>query len=332
MAVTSHDVARLAGVSQATVSRALRDDPRVSRLTRDKVSEAARLLGYVVSEAGRSLATRSTRQIAMVADLDNSLYPRLVAPLHDALMDQGYRMVVFAERGDEMSAYERLLDGSVDGAILTTPLLRSSLPFMLNAQNFPFVQMNRVSAVTDADSVTADNRGGAAAVAKLLCDEGHTTIGAVLGPDTTSSSRDREAGFRQALDARGVDLPPRRVAYGDFSYDAGRDGFRQLMTRDEPPTAVFCATDTLAFGALNQARSMGLRVPADVAVVGFDDLDMAAWPGFDLTTVRVEFERMAQLAAEQIIERVTGPDARTTPRHLVLPTQLILRGTHVACG
>lgn len=330
MAVTSHDVARLAGVSQATVSRALRDDPRVSQATKDKVAEAAKALRYVRSEVGRSLSTRSTRQIAMVADLDNALYPRLVAPLHDALMDRGYRMVVFAERGDEMSAYERLLDGSVDGAILTTPLLRSSLPYMLHARQFPFVQMNRVSAVAEADSVTADNHGGAASVARLLADEGHTRIGAIFGPDTTSSSLDREAGFRAALDERGLDLPPRRVARGEFSYDAGREGLRAIMSHDDPPTAVFCATDMLAFGALNQARTMNLQVPRDVAIVGFDDLDMASWPGFDLTTVRVDFQRMAQVAAEQVIARLAADGKVEQVWHEVLPTELVLRATHLS--
>jgi hypothetical protein len=120
VSVTSHDVARLAGVSQPTVSRALRDDPRVSQTTRRKVLEAARVLGYVPSELGRSLSTRVSRQIAMVADIDNALYPVLVRPIHDALAEQGYRMVVVAEQGDEASAYERLFDRSADAAILTT--------------------------------------------------------------------------------------------------------------------------------------------------------------------------------------------------------------------
>ena len=194
MAVTSHDVARLAGVSQATVSRALRDDPRVSAETREAVAGAARALGYVRSEIGRSLSTRSTHQIAMVADLDNALYPRLVAPLHDALMDRGYRMVVLAERGDEMAAYSRLLDGSVDGAVLTTSQLRSSLPFMLRSRQFPFVQMNRISDLAEADSVTADNRAGAAAVAGLLAQGGphaHRAGGRARYDEQLTRSRSR---------------------------------------------------------------------------------------------------------------------------------------------
>ena len=329
MAVTSHDVARLAGVSQATVSRALRDDPRVSAETRDAVAGAARALGYVRSEIGRSLSTRSTHQIAMVADLDNALYPRLVAPLHDALMDRGYRMVVLAERGDEMAAYSRLLDGSVDGAVLTTSQLRSSLPFMLRSRQFPFVQMNRISDLADADSVTADNRAGAAAVAALLAQSGHTRIALVAGPDTTSSSRDREAGFRGALEEHGIDLPPRRVARGEFTYDDGSRALRELMSLEDRPTAVFCVTDLLAVGAIHEAHVMGLGVPEDVSIVGFDDLELAAWPGISLTTVSIDFPQMAELAADLILARLTV-DKTAPTKHHVLSTELILRGTHQA--
>ncbi len=196
MSVTSHDVARLAGVSQPTVSRALRQDSQVSEATRRRVRAAAEQLGYVPSERGRSLSTRSTRQIAMVADLDNPLYPQLVGPLHDAFADHGFRMVLLAERGEEIVGDERLLDGSVDGAVLTTSQLRSSLPLQLHERGVPFVQLNRVSEMVDADSVTADNAAGGRAVADLLVATGHREIAAILGPLETSSAAGREKGFR----------------------------------------------------------------------------------------------------------------------------------------
>ena len=328
MAVTSHDVARLAGVSQATVSRALRGDTKVSSTTRDKVEAAARQLQYVRSEVGRSLSTRSTHQIAMVADLDNALYPRLVAPLHDALAALGYRMVMFAERGDEMASHERLLDGSVDGAILTTSQLRSSLPFMLHSRGFPFVQINRVSALVDADSVAADNYGGAESVGRMLAEAGHTRVGAILGPDNTSSARDREAGFRASLEEAGIELPPRRLARGTFSYQGGSDGFTRIMQPRDRPTAVFCVTDILAVGALNASTELGIKVPDDVAIVGFDDLDIASWPCFQLTTVRVDFSTMALRAAQRLVARIGG-EADPEVVHEVLPTEIVRRTTHM---
>ncbi|MGI9147080.1 MAG: LacI family DNA-binding transcriptional regulator [Chloroflexota bacterium] len=329
MVVTSHDVARLAGVSQPTVSRALRGDQPVSEATRQRVARAAEALGYVPSEVGRSLSTRATRQIAMGADLENPLYPGLVAPIHDALMDLGYRMVVLAERGDEASTYERLLDRSVDGAILTTSLLRSSLPYRLHQRGLPFVQLNRVSDLVDADSVTADNWAGANAVAHLLLDFGHRKIGAIFGPAETSTARDREAGFREVLEDGGVALPARRVYRGSaFSYADGNEGFTQLLRRRDHPTAVVCANDIVAVGALNAAVELGIRVPQDLTVIGFDDLDVAAWPCFRLTTVRIDLHAMARRAAELLVKRLGGDESG--PVHERFPAELVLRHTHAS--
>lgn len=331
MSVTSHDVARLAGVSQPTVSRALRGDARVTEATRRRVREAAAALGYVPSEAGRSLSTRATHQIAMVADLENPLYPRLVAPIHDTLIDLGYRMVVLAERGDDISTFERLLDRSVDGAILTTSLLHSSLPWRLHARGLPFVQLNRASDLVDADSVTADNPAGAAAVARLFLGAGHRKIGAIFGPAETSTSRGREAGFRDVLQDAEVALPSRWVRHGTaFAYADGHAGFTAIMHGPDCPTAVFCANDMMAVGALNAAAELGIRVPDSVAMVGFDDLDVASWPCFRLTTVRIDLQAMARRAAELIVKRLADPGAEII--HETFPAGLVERATHAPAG
>ncbi len=326
MNATSHDVARLAGVSQPTVSRALRGDPRVAEATRQKVLLAAADLGYVTSELGRSLSTRSTRQIAMVADLRNALYPALVEPLHDRFAEHGLRMVLLAERGDDQATYERMLDRSVDGVVLTTTLIGSSLSEGLQARGLPFVELNRLSGRPNIDGVTADNRGGAAAVARLLVAEGHRRIGAVFGISEASTSQEREAGFRAALADAAVDLPSSRATHGGFGYEDGERGFATVLAGRRPPTAVFCVSDQVAVGALNQAQRMGISVPGDVAIVGFDDSAMAAWPCFDLTTARVDLRGMAVAAAELLVRRLGGEVGESTT--LVFPAELVLRGTH----
>lgn len=328
MSVTSHDVARLARVSQPTVSRALRGDPRVAEATRARVQQAARELGYVASELGRSLSTRSTRQIAMVADLRNALYPTLVEPLHDRFAEHGLRMVLHAERGDDQATYERVLDRSVDGVVLTTTLVGSSLSKGLIDRGMPFVELNRVSGRRKADGVTADNRGGAAAMIRVLVEAGHQRIAAVFGTAQASTSRDREAGVRAAMDEAGLELPDSRVVRGGFGYVDGERGLATVMTGRHRPTAVFCVGDLVAIGALNQAARMGLSVPDDVAVVGFDDLDMAGWPTFQLTTVRSDLHVMATAAADLLVQRIGGD---TGPRKLtVFPTDVVLRRTHGA--
>jgi LacI family transcriptional regulator len=326
MSVTSHDVARLAGVSQPTVSRALRGDPRVARSTRERVVEAAAALGYVTSELGRSLKTRATRQIAMVADLENPLYPVLVPALHDAFAGHGYRMVLLAERGDDMDTYARLLDRSVDGAVLTTSLLRSSLPLRLSEQGLPFVQLNRTSELVTADAVTADNEAGGALAARFLLDLGHEKVGAIFGPEETSTARDRERGFRSVLDAAAIPMPSDWVRRGWYGYEDGRRQFLDLMSRATRPTAVFCVNDHVAIGALNAAIEVGIDVPGDVSVLGFDDLAMASWAAFRLTSVRVNFGRMAHEAAEMLVYRLTGSDSNT--RQQSFPVELVERATH----
>ena len=327
MVVTSHDVARLAGVSQPTVSRALRGDGRVSVPTRDRVAAAAASLGYVPSERGRSLSTRTTRQVAMVTDLDNPSYPTLVAPLHDTLAGGGYRMVLLAERGDEKDAYDRLFDGSVDGAVLTTPAVHSSVAGELHRRGVPFVQLNRSSDVVDADTVTADNHGGGRLVAELLLSLGHTRIAAVLGPAEASSARDREDGLRAGLAAAGL-APVALARPGSFAFAAGVAGFDELMAAADRPTAVFCANDTLAVGALNAARAAGLSVPADVSVIGFDDIEMAGWPVLGLTTVAVPMAAMARRAAEILVARMSGE--LDGPVQETFETRLVVRRTHAA--
>lgn len=317
-------------MSQPTVSRALRGDPRVAEATRQKVLLAAADLGYVASELGRSLATSSTRQIAMVADLRNALYPSLVEPLHDRFAEHGLRMVLLAERGDDQATYERVLDRSVDGVVLTTTLIGSSLSKGLLERGLPFVELNRLSGRPNVDGVAADNRGGASEVARLLLAQGHRRIAAVFGAKDASTSRDREAGFRAALAEAGVDLPARRVAHGGFGYEDGARGFTAVMSGRQRPTALFCFGDLVAVGAMNQAQRAGLSVPRDVAVVGFDDIAMAAWPCFDLTTTRVDMDGMAVAAADVLVRRLGGD--RSPVGTQVFPTELVLRRTHAHFG
>ena len=328
MGVTSHDVARLAGVSQPTVSRALRDDPRVSLATRERVRRAADTLSYVTSEVGRSLSTRSTRRVAMVADLGNPLYPELMGPVHEALDRHGYRMMMLAEHAhvDAATAYDRLFDSSVDGVILTTTRLGSTLPDALARRRIPYVLLNRTVPGAEAVSCVADNVGGAAEVGRQFVGDGHRRVAGLLGPEETSTARDRERGFRDALADGGVALPERYVARGWFQYDSGYAGMKQLMEQRPAPSAVFCVNDHVAVGAINAAVELGLRVPDDVAVIGFDDLPVGRWPIFALTTVHVPFAAMSECVVELLVAQMRGEEA--APAGRTFPTELVRRRTH----
>ena len=320
--ITSHDVARLAGVSQPTVSRALRGDPRVAIATREKVVQAASTLGYVRSEAGRGLVTRSSFRVGVVvADLANPFFPHLIGPLHDELGSLGYRTMVFTERPDAPIAAEQLLDGAIDGAVLATSTLDSPLPEELARRGLPFVFLNRATD-TAGDASVVDNEAGGALVAARMAELGHRRIAGVFGPSNTSTGRDREAGFRRGLVDAGLSLPEEMVRRGPFEFSTGEGAMAELMAAE--PTAVFCGNDVVAFGVLDAARRAGVAVPGQVSVVGFDDIPMASWEAFRLTTVGHDLRGMAASAARLLVDRITGGGP---VRRVVLQPRLVERGT-----
>jgi LacI family transcriptional regulator len=323
---TSHDVALAAGVSQPTVSRALRDDPRVSDATRRRVLDAAARLGYVPSDRGRSLATRRTRRIGVVVeDLDNPFYLELLDELHDRLERADVRMIVLTPQRNDPERVERLVDGSIDGAILTTTHLDSPLPGQLRERRFPFVLLNRVVDDRAFAACSVENRAGAARLTEELLRLGHRSIAAIFGPETTSTGRDREEGIRAALAGAGVALPDARTRRGRFAFETGHRACAELLADGDRPTAILCANDVVAIGALNAAHGLGLAVPGDVSITGFDDIAMAAWEVFRLTTVRQDLRRMAETAVGLVLELVDAPHGE--PRRVVLPAELVHRAT-----
>jgi len=330
--VTSHDVARVAGLSQSTVSRALRGDPRVTAHTRERVLAAAAGLGYTPNAMGRMLVEGATRTIGMVVtDLSNPFYPNLIAPLHDELAALGYRMTLFTERlegeaVDGTAGLASLVDRGIDGAVLTTSTLGGRVPRELQRRGLPFVFLTRVVDDIAADAVTVDNARGGAVVAAEVARFGHRRIAAIFGPPDTSTGRDRERGFRAGLAAAGVALPRAAVRHGGYTVDAGQWAMRELMAPRERPTVVVCFNDLVAIGALNAAVALGLRVPDDVSLTGWDDLPMASWEICRLTTVRQSMTEMARAAARLVVERVEGR-AGPEPRRIVFAPELVLRAT-----
>lgn len=323
---TSHDVARAAGVSQSTVSRALRSPDSVSPQLRDRVLAAARSLGYTPSEIGRSLVTQSTKTIGMVVtDLGNPFYPFLISPLHDELSKLGYRMLLLTD-DDSPDSPQRLVDRSIDGAVLTTTTLDSSLPHELDASGLPFVFLARESDVVAADAAVVDNTLGASILAAEILRLGHRRIGAILGPQNTSTGRDRRRGLRVTLAAAGISLDELPIREGPFVAETGHEALHALMQSDSP-TVVICGNDSIAIGALNAAHGMGLSVPGDVSIVGFDDLPIAGWELVQLTTVRQPMDEMARVAGRTLVARIEGRAQPGRIQRTVFEPELIIRRT-----
>lgn len=329
MPVTSHDVARYAGVSQSTVSRALRGEPGISATTIARVRAAADALAYVPSESGRSLSTRRTRRIGVVtAELTNPFYPELVEPIRGALELAGYQMLLILDSPEApLTDVEGLASGRLDGVIVTTARHGSQFPAVLARHAVPFVFVNRDIAGVAADACTIDNVRGGALAAELLAGLGHRHVAAIFGPEDTSTSRDRELGFRGELNDRGVTLRSTNVRRGPFSYETGHTATLDLLAESTGrPTAIFCGNDVVALGAINAAATLGLRSGTDVTVVGFDDIAMASWDLFSLTTIRCDLAAMARHAVDLVISRIEDPALPN--QRVVLTPELVLRSSH----
>lgn len=319
--VTSHQVARLAGVSQPTVSRALRDSDKVSEETKRRVREAAVVLGYVPSATGRALSVgRSYRVGLLLTDLENQFYPHVIASMHEALEELGYSLILITESSDAGPVAERIAAHGLDGVLLATTASDSVLPVRLRDRGIPFLYFNRTASAIEADSVTVDPRGGAAALVAELVRLGHREVAAIFGPRNTSTGESRETCFRELLSAAGIDIASRWARHGPFDYASGYTGAHALLSEEPRPSVVVCANDVVALGALNASAELGVSVPGEVSIVGFDDLPTSSWPLIQLATVAYDLDQMSRESARLLVERLEGPpEARF--RHVVYPTR-----------
>lgn len=324
MAVTSTDVARRAGVSQATVSRVLAGSERVTEATRSRVLEAMDDLGYAPNLVARAMKTRRTSSVGVVvSQLRNPFYPEALLAIGEALRRSGQRMVLFSADATEDSALDAIRQGLVDGVLFTSgtadsPALREAV-----SVGAPVVLFNRSVADLPGDQVTSDNLGGGAAVAEHLVAAGHRRIGFLGGLPGPSTTTERASGFLGRLAELGVHLAPELAADGPLSYESGDERIGRLLEDPEPPTAVFCVNDITALGAIDGARRRGIAVPERLSVIGYDDIEQAGWAAFRLTTVRQPIAAMADRAVDLLLERIADPGL--PPRHERFPAELVVR-------
>jgi LacI family transcriptional regulator len=328
--MTSWTVAREVGVSQSTVSRALRGDPRVRPETRRRIAEAADRLGYRPASMVPELPSSNRTVGVVVADLTNPFFPSLLTPVYDELRLLGYRVVLFSERTDiptGQDALSRLIDESIDGVLITTATLGSRFMESLVERERPVVLLNRYVDGLDVDRAFADNHEGGRVAGRHLLDLGHRRIGVVRGPSNTSTSRDRFNGLLEVMAEADVELDPTLVREGPYSHQSGYQHTRELLRLAEPPTAIVCGNDVIAFGAIDAARSLRVEVPQDVSIVGFDDVPMASWESFQLSTVRQPLDDMARAAARMLAERIEHDGDIGSGREQIFATSLVRRAT-----
>ncbi len=334
---TQRQIAEEVGVSRTTVSLVLNNVPgvRISSGTRQRIVEVARRLNYYPDAAARTLVSGRTQTIGFVLCQSpdrifaDAFLPEVLRGVGDAVQESGFRVLVHSvEDVIAPDAYVGLVrEKQTDGIILSGPRSDDRQLARLRAEGFPIVLLGQLSG-SDFPFVDVDNVGAAKQAVNHLLELGHRRIGMITNaPLTYTAARDRLTGYRQVLEEAGVTYEQELVRYGDFREESGFHAMRQLLSLAEPPTAVFVASDLVAFGALVAIKEQGLRVPDDVSLVGFDDVRLAHYVDPPLTTVRLPAYGLGYQAATLLTQLIgTGS---VGAQQILLQTELVVRES---CG
>lgn len=330
---TLDEVARVAGVSRATVSRVVNGSPKVSPDVRRSVEKAIDRLGYVPNRAARSLVTRRSESIAVVITepagrlFSDPFFPRVIRGVSTALAARDLQLVLLMpdDAKEEQRTMRYLAGGHVDGVILVSLHGDDPLPGELAARRVPLVVVGRPPLGADVDHVDADNRGGARLATLHLAEGGRRRIATVTGPQDMVAGQDRLAGYHDALAEAGIAAEPDLVEIGDFTHEGGTAAMERLLARRPDLDAVFCASDLMAVAALGVIQGSGRRVPEDIAIVGYDDAPIATTTRPPLSSVRQPVEEMGH----EMVDLLVGSMGRSdrVPRRVILATELIRRAS-----
>jgi LacI family transcriptional regulator len=337
---TIREVAKLSGVSVSTVSRVFNGYGDVSAATKERVLETARSLDYAPSAAARTLVRQRSQLIGVVLftglehpDIGHPFFQDVLVGLKRGIGSRGYDVLLFATEQPGSSAdgahsyLRRARHHRVDGIVLMgVDRDDPEVTKLLEAQ-IPLVGVDLDVSGPSATNVASDSVGGARLAVRHLHELGHRRIATIAGPQGSKPGADRLVGYRAELQALGLESRPEYEQIGDWYTESGEQAMRKLLALPNPPTAVFAAADLMAVGAMKVARAAGLRVPGELAVVGFDDIQLASLLDPALTTIRQDKIGVGRAAARALLEQIENPE--TTPAALTLPVELVVR---TSCG
>lgn len=322
--VTSIDVARRAGVSQSTVSRTFSRGDSVSAATRERVLAAAQELGYRPSAIARSLSTQRTNIVGFViSGISSPYYSYVLEKFTARLQEEDKRMLLFhaAPNQEIDEILPMVLEYRVDALVIIASTLSSEMADECVRSGIPVILFNRNVFNSQASVVCCDNVEGGRLAANVLLNSGHRRPAYIAGPVNTSTNVEREKGFFDRLRERGVVAPLR--AQAEYSYASGYEAAMELLGRAKPPDAIFCASDIIAMGALDAARALALAVPEAVSIIGFDDIPMAGWEAYQLTTIHQPVNRMIEATMAMLHQRLDDPGQ--PPETELIPVNLVVR-------
>ena len=323
--VTSSQVARRAGVSQSAVSRTFTPGASISPKTREKVMAAAQELGYRPNAIARSLITNRSRIIAVVmAYLENLFYPDVLEELGRLLVKENYRLLLFTGHMDRDSdpVFDQLMQYRVDGIILASTTLSSHLSEECATAGIPVVLFNRTTERDAVSSVTTRNREGGRRIAEFLLAGGHRRFGYISGVESSSTNRDRYAGYREALSEAGHD--DIIVGVGNYDRAEAEAAAREMFSRPDRPDALFVANDHMAVAVMDVARyEFGLSIPDDLSIVGYDDVGPARWTSYGITSMSQPMKRMVEATVNILMGQISSGEIEA--EHRILSGDLIVR-------
>jgi LacI family transcriptional regulator len=324
------DIATRAGVSMTTVSRVLNNHPDVAAATRERVWQHVRALGYVGNSSARALAGGRTGLVAIVVPhLRGEYFSDIVAGASEALAEHDTRPVLYIsqhEHDREMALLGGLVPGSTDGALLILPAESDAELQALGRTGYRFVVVDSPIRLGETiPQVSATHWAGASAAMEHLLSLGHRRIGAIAGPSQWAASDERLAGYHSALVAAGVAIDPDMVAHGDFTVEGGYQAALRLLAFPTLPTAVFAFNDNMALGFLRAAHERGIAVPADVSLVGFDNVESAAHTVPPLTTIHQPLMDLGRAGADLLFRLLSGRTVETPS--IQLATRLVVRAS-----
>lgn len=329
--LTIEEIAALAEVSRSTVSRVLNNHPSVRPEVRSRVLRVIDEQNYAPRAAARSLASSRTNVLMLLIPrsaaviFSDPFFPLVIQGITEACADDGYfLMLSMVTNEQEQEFYHRILRARyMDGIILLSSDIDDPILPLLVKDGVPLVLIGRHPSFQDVCWVDVENRDAARQAVAHLIDQGHRRIGTITGPLNMVVSIDRRDGYEQALLEAGLPIVPELVVEGNFTQENGYHAMEQLLSLPQPPTAVFAASDATAIGALRALHAAGLRVPDDVAVVGFDDVPLASFAMPPLTTMRQPVQELGSVALQLLVERLEHP--RTPRRQVRLPATLVQR-------
>jgi LacI family transcriptional regulator len=334
MAVTIRDVGAKAGVSQATAARALGGYGHVSASVRDRVQHAARELGYVPNSVARALASGMTHAVGLiVGDIENPFFSAVARGMSNVLEESGHTLLLANSDEDvdrERVAIEALRARQVDSLVVVPSSAAASPQLRAAAADAPLVLLDRTIRGLGVDSVTVDNRGGARRAVEHLLGHGHRRIALVSDEPNISTSAERLAGYREALAAAGIAADDHLISLGGSTPEEGYRASRRVLEASKRPTALFTANNFMTLGAMRALHDLGLRMPRDVSLVGFDDLEWTTLVDPPLTVVSQPATELGEAAARLVLARLQGVDGR--PRRIRLETKLIIRASCASVG